>query len=119
MQLHRMKRLDIIIETAERDRIIDVIKSSGATGYTLFSEVDGEGMRESREDIGFAHPHKNTGIFVIGPEKVIMEIVQKISELLPKHAGIAFLSDVEVLRKGHFSIKVIKRLIKRFQGRES
>ncbi|MBW2055895.1 MAG: hypothetical protein JRH07_18995 [Deltaproteobacteria bacterium] len=118
MQLAKMKRLDIIIETAERDEFIDIIKKSGATGYTLYSEVDGEGMRESRADIGFAHPHKNTGIFVIAPERVIMEIVERVSEILPNYAGILFLSDVEVVRKGHFSIDVVKRMTKRFKGME-
>ena len=73
MQLTKMKRLDIIIETASRSEILDIVKNSGATGYTLYPEVDGEGMRESREDIGFVHPHKNTGIFVIGPEPVNCE----------------------------------------------
>lgn len=118
MQLTKMKRLDIIIETAEREKFIDIIKDSGATGYTLCSQMDGEGMRESREDIGFAHPHKNTGIFVLGPEPVIVEIVQQISEILPNYAGILFLSDVEVCRKGHFSIDVVKRMTKRFKGME-
>jgi len=118
MQLTTMKRLDIIIETAERDEIIDIIKRCGATGYTLYSEVDGEGMRESRADIGFAHSHKTTGIFVIGPEAVVIEIVQQISEILPNYAGILFLSDVEVLRKGHFSRDVVKRMTKRFMGME-
>lgn len=118
MQLTRMKRLDIIIETAKRDQIIDIIKQSDATGYTLYPEVDGEGMRESREDIGFAYPHKNTGIFVIGPEGVIMGIVEKMSELLPNCAGLLFVSDVEVLRKGHFSRDVVKRMTKRFMGLE-
>lgn len=118
MQLTKMKRLDIIIETASRGEILNIIKNSGATGYTLYPEVDGEGMRESREDIGFVHPHKNTGIFVIGPEPVISEIVQRISDVLPNYAGILFLSDVEVLRKGHFSIDVVKRMTKRFKGLE-
>jgi nitrogen regulatory protein PII len=118
MQLAKMKRLDIIIETAKRDEIIDMIRQSGATGYTLYPEVDGEGMRESREDIGFSHPHRNAGIFVIGPEPVIMEIVERISGLLPNHAGILFVSEVEVLRKGHFSIDVVRRMTKRFKGLE-
>jgi hypothetical protein len=111
-----MKRLDIIIETAKRDEILDIIRQSGATGYTLYPELDGEGMRESREDIGFAHPHKNTGIFVIGPEPVIIELVERISDLLPNYAGIMFLSDVQVLRRGHFSIDVVRRMTKRFKG---
>ena len=118
MQLTKMKRLDIIIETAKRDQVIDIIKESDATGYTFYPEVDGEGMRQSREDISFAHAHKNTGVFVIGPDPVIAGIVDKISELLPNCAGILFVSDVEVLRKGHFSRDVVKRMTKRFMGLE-
>lgn len=118
MQLYKMKRLDIIIETAQREKIIDIVKESGATGYTVYGGVDGEGMRESREDIGFDYTHKNVSIFVIGPEDLIMELVQKISGLFPNYAGILFLSDVEVLRQGLFSRRVLKRVVKRFKGKE-
>lgn len=119
MQLHQMKKLDIIIETSQRERIIDIIGESDATGYTMYEDVTGEGMRESREDVGFTYPTKNVGIFVIGPEDVIMDIVQKISDLLPNCAGILFVSDVEVVRKGQFSSEVIKRAVRRFRGIES
>ncbi len=73
-------------------------------------------MRESREDIGFVHPSKNVGIFLIGPEDVVMELFQKISKLFPNYAGIVFSSDVEVSRRGRFSKPVITRLVKRFKG---
>ncbi len=116
MKLSKMKRLDIIIETAQRDKVIDIIKESGATGYTVYEVLDGEGMRESREDIGFVHPSKNVGIFLIGPEDVVMELFQKISKLFPNYAGIVFSSDVEVSRRGRFSKPVITRLVKRFKG---
>jgi nitrogen regulatory protein PII len=113
-----MKKLDIVIESSQRENVIDIIKECGATGYTIY-DVNGEGMRESRDDISFNHMTKNVGVFVIGPEAVIMEIVKRIYELLPNCAGIVCVSDVEVLRKGHFSLRVIKRAIKRFRGIEA
>lgn len=119
MNLHTMKKLDIIIETAQREKIIEMIKDSGATGYTMYGDVNGEGMRESRDDFSFTYETKNVGIFVIGPEEVIMEIVEKISELMPNCAGIVFVSDVEVVRKGFFSREVIKRAVRRFKGIEA
>jgi len=119
MQFHRMKKLDIIIESAQRERLIEIIKESGATGYTIYGNVDGEGMRESREDIGFDHTHKNVGVFVIGPEGLIMELVQRISEAFPNYAGIVFLGDVQVLRKGLFQKRVLERVVKIFKGKEA
>ncbi len=119
MQLHKMKKLDIIIETAQRDKIIEIIKESGATGYTVYTEVDGEGMRESRDDVGFTYPTRNVGFFVIGPKEVIDEIVEKISELLPNCAGVLCVSDVQVVRKGQFSQEVVKRAVRRFKGIET
>ena len=116
MERHTMKKLDIIIETGQRDRVIEIIRESGVTGYTVYGDVNGEGMRESREDIGFDHTHKNVGIFVIGPEDLIMELVEKISDLFQDFAGILFLSDVQVLRAGLFSKRVLERVVKRFKG---
>ena len=110
--------MDIIIESAQRERLIEIIRESGATGYTIYGDVDGEGMRESREDIGFDRPHKNVGVFVIGPEDLIMELVHKISEAFPNYAGIVFLSDVEVLRKGLFQKTVLERVV-RLKGKEA
>ncbi|NIQ37013.1 MAG: hypothetical protein GTN81_00255 [Proteobacteria bacterium] len=119
MQLHTMKKLDIIVETSQRETIIDIIKDSGATGYTMYGDVNGEGMRESRDDFSFTYTAKNTGIFVIGPEDVIMGIIEQISEVMPNCAGVLFVSDVEVWRKGQFSQEVIKRAVRRFKGIEA
>lgn len=117
MQLYTMKKLDIVIETSQREKVIDIIRKSGVTGYTMYGDVNGEGMRESRDDIGFGYANKNVGIFVIGPEDLITELVQEISKLLQNHAGILFLSDVEVSRQGLFTRRVIERVVRRFKGK--
>ncbi|NIS60199.1 MAG: hypothetical protein GTO13_05700 [Proteobacteria bacterium] len=119
MQLHKMKKLDIVIETAQREKIIEIIQESDATGYTIYSNVDGEGMRECRDDVSFTYTTKNVKFFVIGPEEVIHEIIEKISELMPNCASILYVSDVEVLRKGQFSQKVVKRAVRRYKGIEA
>jgi len=118
MQLYKMKRLDIVVETSQREEIIDIIRKCGVTGYTMYGDVDGEGMRESRDDIGFGYPNKNVAILVIGPEDLIRELAQEISKLFQNHAGILFLSDVEVSRQGLFSRRVIERVVRRFKGKD-
>lgn len=117
MQLYKMKRLDIVVETSQREKVIDIIRKSGVTGYTMYGDVNGEGMRESRDDIGFGYTNKNVAIFVIGPEDLIRELVQEMSKLFENHAGILFLSDVEVSRQGLFLRRVIERVVRRFKGK--
>lgn len=102
--MHRLKKLDVVVESERLQDVLDIIQNSGAKGYTIYEISSGEGKREIRQDImAYQYPYKSTGLYVIAPEDVAKGIAQRIySEILGGSAGILFLSDVEVMRKDHF-----------------
>jgi len=102
--MHRLKKLDVVVESERLQDVLDIIESSGAKGYTNYEISSGEGKREIRQDItGYQYPYKSTALYVVASEEVAKKIAQRIySEILEESAGILFLSDVEVIRKDHF-----------------
>jgi nitrogen regulatory protein PII len=102
MQLHRKKRIEIIVEASCVQTILDMIEATGATGYTLLHEVSGKGHRGVRNDSHLTDVFRNVLIVVIAAEEIAREIVSRSQPLLENYAGIVSLSDVEVVRDDHF-----------------
>ena len=102
MQLHRKKKVEIVVEAACAPRIIDMIESVGATGYTVLRKVSGKGNRGVRNDAHLTDVFQNVMIVVIAADDVARRIITESQPLLENYAGIVSMSDVEVVRDEHF-----------------
>jgi PII-like signaling protein len=102
MQLYRKKKVEIFVEAACVPRIIDMIETVGATGYTVLPKVSGKGNRGVRNDGHLTDVFRNICIIVIAAEDIARRIVAESQPLLENYAGIVAMSDVEVVRDDHF-----------------
>lgn len=94
MKIH-LKKVTIITERLLRDKIIDLIKQHGATGWTI-AAVEGEGSRGNRMS---DFEGRNSKIESIVSEKTADAIMQDISEkFFANWAIITYTSDVDVMR---------------------
>ena len=102
MQLHKKKRIEIVVEASCAPTILKMIESTGAKGYTVVRDVAGKGNRGVPDDAHLTDVFGNVMIIVIAAEKIAHEIVGKSQPLLENYAGIVTMSDVDVVRDEHF-----------------
>jgi nitrogen regulatory protein PII len=100
MQTHPMKLLTIVCEAHARKPVLDLLRSTGAHGWTLFP-VEGEGARGSRAaDIP---EFTNLQVEVIVRPEVADTLLERLGhDFFPRYGMIAFASDIQVLRQGKF-----------------
>ena len=94
-----MKRVVIIGDSTVEYRLLKEILALGATGYTTY-RVHGEGAKGLRPR--HAEPG-NTKIEVITTAEIAQNILEHVAKhYFQEYAMIAFLDDVEVLRREKF-----------------
>lgn len=102
MDMHRKKKVEIILESAIAGRMVDMLEQAGARGYTVIPQVSGKGNRGVRGEGHVVDVFRNVLIIVIASAEVAYRIVEQAQPLLADYAGIIYVSDVEVVRAGHF-----------------
>jgi len=94
LPLHPKKKVEIVIDSAATEEAVALIERSGAKGHTVV-----RGIRTGH-DI-FEHGQNDLIIVVTRPE-VAERIVRDVMRLLESFAGVAYVSDVQVVRDDHF-----------------
>ena len=102
VQLHRKKKIEIVVEAARARAITEMIEDAGAKGYTVVPDVSGKGNRGVRDEAHLSDVFRNKLIIVIAAEEIADRIVEQSQALLENYAGIVVVSDVEVVRDEHF-----------------
>ncbi|MEJ5238718.1 MAG: hypothetical protein WHT82_10180 [Limisphaera sp.] len=100
MKTHPMKLVTVVCEALARGPLLQLLKSHGVHGYTLFP-VEGTGARGERPaDI---EEFANIQVEVIVPAAVADALVEKLHrDFLPQFAAIVYVTAVEVLRPEKF-----------------
>lgn len=95
MELRELTLVTIITERLLRDEIIDRLKETGVSGYTL-SDTTGEGSRGIRAS---DWEGKNVKIEVIAKHDMATKIIQQISnKYFENYAVVAYTQKVNVVR---------------------
>jgi PII-like signaling protein len=99
--LYRRKKVELVVERARLDEILDVVKEAGARGYTVLPTLAGMGNRGARAD-DLTGVGGNVLVVVITREEVAHRVVELLEELWGDAIGVLFVSDVEVMRADKF-----------------
>lgn len=101
-QLYRKKKIEIFVEAALAQAMLEMVEDAGAKGYTMVSDVAGKGKRGVRNEAHLTDVFRNVMIIVVASEDIADRIVERSQALLENYAGIVVISDVEVVRDEHF-----------------
>ena len=96
-RLHKLKRLEIVIEAVKLEKVLGIIDEAGATGYTIVSPVKGRGHRGYRQGGGLTDLFKNALIVTVVDESIAVKILSQVDRLIQNFAGIAIVTDASVL----------------------
>lgn len=103
MELHKKKRIELIIEKMAHKRACRVLEAVGMTGYTVLPAMAGfgGGNRWNRET-DISSSRDMVVIISIGDEYRVTEAMEQISDILGDHIGVVSVTEVEVLRPDRF-----------------
>ncbi|MBM4256933.1 MAG: hypothetical protein FJ147_13680 [Deltaproteobacteria bacterium] len=102
MQMHRKKKVEMIVDSACAPQLLKMCERVGAKGYTVVPNASGKGNRGVRGVGDLFDIFRNVLIIVIASEEIATRIVEESQPLLQHYAGIIYTSDVEVIRDEHF-----------------
>jgi len=107
MTYHKAKKAVIIAEKILTPKILDIIESSGARGYTVVP-AGGKGAHHQHytsERASVVDDFSTVRIEVIVKNKSIAEKIgsKVVEECFNKYSGIVYLEDVEVIRAEKFN----------------
>ena len=100
MNLHPMKLVTIVCEAILEERVVELLRESGAHGYTAFPVRGSGNQGERNADMAETG---NVQIQVIVKTSVSETLITRLqSELFKAYAMVAYESDVRVLRPEKF-----------------
>lgn len=96
------KKVEVIVEAAFADAVLDAMEREGAKGYTVIPHLRGKGHHGVRRYAGVSGVYENIMIVTIcGPDRAL-RILKAAKEAIGDAVGIVYMSDVEVFRDEHF-----------------
>lgn len=102
VELHRRKKIEVIIETPARPLLIDVLNRAGSPGYTMIPAIGGRGLRSAWDRNQLMDAANQVIIVTIVSAEAAETIMAEVGKLLEDYRGVVTVSDVEVLRGGRF-----------------
>lgn len=103
MDMHRKKRLEIILEAPAMNRLANALEQAGVTGYTVLPVLAGKGTTGvwTRDGLVGGAGAMVCVICIIDPSKVD-GVMERIMAVLARQIGIVTIGDVDVVRGERF-----------------
>lgn len=103
MDMHRKKRIEILLEAPAQKRLTDLLDRLDVTGYTVMPVLGGKGHHGawSREGLP-SSAGAMVSVAVIAAEEKLDLILEPVFGLVSRHIGIVTVSDVMVIRGDRF-----------------
>lgn len=103
MQLHKKKRIEIIIERPVLQRLTNALERSGVHGYTILQAQGGSGQDGAWERDGLVSSAGDMVMIVCILDAANFDAaLAAIYAVVERQIGIVSVSDVEVIRSDHF-----------------
>ena len=103
MQMHRKKRIEIVLEAPLRKRLTDLLEREAVRGFTVLPAISGLGHKGSwdREGLVSDAGQMIVVVCIVDPGRADA-LIEAVYALLARQIGIVTISDVEVIRTEKF-----------------
>lgn len=97
--LHKKKRIEIVVEAPLKHRMIKILDDAGVAGYTVLAAASGRGADGVWDREGLVgRVGAMVVIFCYLDESRVDAVLSAVYRLIQKQIGIVTVSDVEVVR---------------------
>ena len=104
MNVHKAKRVDIIIEAPLKSRLTKALDAGGVSGYTLLPVLGGSGRSGPwTVDGQISSAGGMVHVMCIVSEDTVEPILDIAFDMVEKHLGIVTVSDCDIIRPERFS----------------
>lgn len=90
-----VKRIELVIETVEKTRVISILKEINVFNYTIYKHVAGHGERGERNDSVFGEKFENITFIIACPVEQLSMIVESLRPILKSYGGMCLVSDAQ------------------------
>lgn len=90
-----VKKVEIITNTLELERVIKILEKVGVSGYTIIKDVTGKGDRGRIIDDLETEALTNGYVMTVCTEDQEHKVVEAIKPILKKYGGVCIVSDAK------------------------
>jgi len=92
-----MKKVEIIIESVYINRLLELLKGHGITGYTIIKDIEGCGGHGLKTADDVTDVFSNNYLFTVCEESKYLSMQEDIRSFIKKYGGKCIVSDVMLL----------------------
>jgi nitrogen regulatory protein PII len=90
-----VKKIEIITNSLELQKVLNILDHAGVSGYTIIEDVTGKGHRGKAIDDLEGHALTNGYVITVCDEEKEHQVVEAIRPILKKYGGVCIVSDAK------------------------
>ncbi len=102
IETHLRHKLEIIIDQPHLRRVVEVLERHTVRGYTVLPTLSGKGSRGDWVPDRLTHADDRVVVVAVMAKEIADETLESLAELFLELPGVAFVSEVRVLRPDRF-----------------
>lgn len=90
-----VKRVEIVIDALQLDRVLAILEKIGVSGYTVLPNARGRGERGARAGDELTGALKNAYVMTACPPEEADRVVEAVAPMLKRFGGVCLVSDAQ------------------------
>ena len=91
--MQAVKRVEIVTDTLELDRVLALLDKVGVSGYTVIRNAEGKGHRGVRSGDDVTRVFQNSYVLAACTEEQLEQVVAAVRPVLKRVGGVCLVSD--------------------------
>lgn len=91
--MQAVKRVEIVTDTLELDRVLQLLEQSGISGYTVIRNAEGKGQRGVRSGDDVTRVFQNSYVLAACTPEELERVVAVLRPVLKRVGGMCLVSD--------------------------
>ena len=91
--MQAVKRVEIVIDTIELERVLALLDKVGVSGYTVIRNAEGKGHRGVRSGDDVTRVFQNSCVLTACSEDQVGQVVTALRPVLKRVGGVCLVSD--------------------------
>jgi nitrogen regulatory protein PII len=91
--MQAVKRVEIVTDTIELDRVLELLEKAGVSGYTVVRNAEGKGHRGVRSGDDVTRVFQNSYVLTACTAEQVEKVVEAIRPVLKRVGGVCLVSD--------------------------